>query len=94
MEANEAIEAYITAQAFENFTLKKFEEALEEVQDEAVKNALILLAKLSRARAAKSHLWTEVVGSQHDLMFIQHDLMLEPILERLAEDKEQLDKMK
>ena len=68
-------------------TIKELEEALEEVQDEAVKKALQLIAKLSEYRSWKNHLFTEVVGTQHDLMLI-------PILERLAEEKEQLDKMK
>ena len=87
MGPHEFVEAYISAKALETFNLKEFEEALEEVQDEAVKNALTLLAKLSEVRSWKSHLFTEVVGTQHDLMF-------EPILERLAEEKENLDKLK
>lgn len=87
MESDKMIEAYASASAVEKIFVEMYEEALEGVHDEAVRHALKRLERLSEIRYWKSFLNTEVVG-------LQHDLMLEPILERLAEEKKILDKMK
>jgi len=67
--------------------LKFFKEALEKIQDEAVKNAFMRLAKLSEVRSWMAHIIGEIVS-------LELDVMIEPILEKLAEERKFLDNMK
>lgn len=87
MNSDKWIEAYNDISELERNYLEWFEEVLEEVHDEAVKNALKFLEKLSKIRYLKSDLYTDGVN-------LQQDIVIEPILEKIAEEREFLEKMK
>jgi len=87
LDSDKWIEAFTEVSALEKFCVKSFEEALEEVHDEAVKNTLKHLAKLSEIRLWMASLYTDGVN-------LQQDIAIEPILEKIAEEKEFINKMK
>lgn len=87
MDSDKWFEAFTDVSALEKIYVKIFEEALEEVHDEALKNALKRLEKLSEIRSWIACLYTEGVNLQQEIVF-------EPILEKIAEEREFLDKMK
>lgn len=87
MEPNEFLKAYLTAKAIEKFSVEDFEESLKGVHDEAVKNALRRLEKLSEVRSWLACIDTEIVS-------MEQYTIVGPILEKIAEEKKILDKMK
>ena len=87
MDSDKWIEAFTDLSALEKSYIEFFEDALEEVHDEAVKNALKRLAKLSEIRRWIASLYTEGVR-------LQQDIVIEPILEKIAEERKFLDKIK
>jgi len=87
MDSDKLLEAVLELEALEIVYVKLFEAALEEINDEAVKNAFIRLAKLSEVRSWIVHVFTESVA-------LEQDIVIKPILEKIAEEREFLDKMK
>lgn len=87
MDSDKWIDAFNDIEALEKNYFEWFEDALEEVHDEAVKNALKRLEKLSKTRYLKSNLYTEGVK-------LQQDITIEPILEKIAEEREFFDNIK
>ena len=87
MDSDKWQEAFLDTITLEKLYVKRFEEALEEIHDEAVKNAFKRLAKLSEIRSWIASLCAESVS-------LEQDKAIEPILEKLAEEREFLKKMK
>ena len=87
MDSDKWIEAFTDIRALEKVYVEFFEDALEEVHDETIKNALKRLAKLSEIRRWISSLYAEG-------MMLPQDIVVEPFIEKIAEEREFLDKLK